>query len=169
MRFISPIIVAIALALPLAPACAAERGAVIRAGELKAKPFVDAATTDKVAANQQVNIISRQAGWVQVESNGKSGWLRMLNVRMQGAAGAPAAKPKSGGIASLLHTGSSGKTVTTGVKGLGEEDIRNASPNPVQVATLATLAVPAAEATAYARQSGLKENSVEYLKGGKGK
>ena len=173
MRFVAKSVfaipIALFLALPPAPACAAERGAVIRAGELKTKPFVDAPTADKVAADQPVNIIGRQAGWVQVESNGKTGWLRMLNVRIQGAGGAAAAKPKGGGIASLLHTGSSGKTVTTGVKGLGEEDIRNASPDPAQVAALAALAVPAPEATAYARQSGLKENSVEYLKAGKSK
>lgn len=169
MRFHRGCIIAFVLSLPLAPAHGAETGAVIRAGELKAKPFVDAATVDKVAANQQITIVSRQGGWVQVQSNGKTGWLRMLNVRAQTAAGGNKPPARSGGLASLLHTGSSGKTVTTGVKGIGEEDIRNASPNPVQVAALATLAVDPAEATANARQSGLKENKVEYLGKGSGK
>ena len=66
MRFVAKSVfaipIALFLALPPAPACAAERGAVIRAGELKTKPFVDAPTADKVAADQPVNIIGRQAG-----------------------------------------------------------------------------------------------------------
>jgi hypothetical protein len=169
MQFIGISVIALGLLLPLVPAHAAETGAIIRAGELKAKPFIDAATMDKLAANQPVTILSRQGGWVQVESNGKTGWVRMLNIRMQSATGSgPAAKPKSSGLASLLHTGSSGKTVTTGVKGLGEENIRNATPDPVQVAALARLAVPAAEATANARQSGLQESQIAYLKIKKG-
>jgi len=180
---------------------AAEQGVVIRAGELKAQPFIDAATTEKVTANQSVTIVKRQGGWVQVESNGKTGWLRTLNLKLNTgsvprftsppgkglakadpAPGAPGASgaagqrgnaggrgkgvPK-GGLASLLQTGSSGKTETTGVKGLGEEDIKNAVMDPAQLALLATLAVAPADATSNAQQSGLKESSVDYLKAGR--
>lgn len=180
---------------------AAEQGIVIRAGELKEQPFVDAANTDKLAANQPVNIVRRQGGWVQVESNGKTGWVRMLNLRLGAGAGpAPVAtprgnagakpglgtvsgpdakqrsnsgaKPRLGSLttpASLLRTGSSGKTETTGVKGLGEEDIKNATVNTAELEKLASLAVDSADATANARQNGLKESTVEYLntKGGR--
>lgn len=164
MRFTGLFVTAFVLLLPLAPAHTAEQGIVIRAGDLKAQPFLDAAMADRVAAKQQVTIIRRQGGWVQVQSNGKTGWLRMLNVRL--ATAAPAANTKS---ASLLRTGSSGKTVTTGVKGLGEEDIRKATPDPLQVAALDAMAVPPAEATANARQSGLRENQVAYLDKGSAK
>ena len=141
-------------------AVVAEQGAIIRAGELKEQPFIDAATTDKVAANQAVTVVKRQGGWVQVESNGKTGWVRTLNLRLS-AGSVPAPRTTA---ASLLRTGSSGKTETTGVKGLGEEDIKNASIDPVQLELLATLAVAPEEAKANAEQSGLKENAVEYLK-----
>lgn len=167
MRYAGPFAFALIMLLSAVRADAAEKGVVIRAADLKAQPFLDAATSAAVAANQSVTITRRQGGWVLVESNGKTGWLRMLNVRTEGGG---AAKPKSSGLAaSLFHTGSSGKTVTTGVKGIGEEDIRNASPNPAQVAALATLAVDPAEATAKARQSGLKENTVAYLDKGSSK
>ena len=59
--------------------------------------------------------------------------------------------------------------MTTGIKGLGEEDLKNASPDPAQVAELTTLAVSADEATANARASGLVEQQVEYLDEKKGK
>jgi hypothetical protein len=144
--------------LSAAPVYAAERGSVIRAGDLKAKPYIDAATSAKLTANQQVDIVSRQGAWVQVQAGGTTGWVRMLNLRMAEASGKPTARQ-----ASLLRTGSSGKTVTTGIKGVNEEDIKNATVNYAELQRLGTLAVPPAEASANAQQSGLKESKVAYL------
>jgi len=161
MRIAGALIGALALCIAAAPA-AAEEGAVIRAGELKAMPFIDAATSAKVAANQAVTIVSRKGGWVEVQANGQTGWLRMLNVRLQGGS-AQAAGQANVHAASLLRTNSSGKTVTTGIKGLGEEDLQNAVPNPAELAKLTSLAVPAAEASSNAAASGLVEHPVDYL------
>jgi hypothetical protein len=157
-----------ALALCIAAAAAAEDGAVIRADELKATPFIDGATAMKVPANQPVTIVGRKGGWVQVQVNGQTGWLRMLNVRLA-AGSSPAQGQASVRSASLLRTGSSGRTVTTGIKGLGEEDLKNASPDPAQLAALAALAVPSTEASANAQASGLVEQRVDYLDQKKGK
>ena len=161
MRFASALFGACAVCLAAFPA-AAETGAVIRAGDLKATPFIDGATAAKVAANQQVTVFARQGGWVQVDAGGQKGWLRMLNLRLQGGS-SPAAGQANLRAASLLRTNSSGRTVTTGIKGLGEEDLQNASPDPAQVARLAALAVPASEASANAHASGLVEHPVNYL------
>ena len=161
MRFASVFAAALALGIAAAPA-AAESGAVIRADELKAMPFIDAATSAKVAANQQVTIVGRKGGWIEVQAGGQTGWLRMLNVRLAAGSG-PAQGQANVRAASLLRTGSSGKTVTTGIKGLGEEDLQNASPDPAQVAKLADFAVPAAEASDNAHASGLVEQQVEFV------
>ena len=148
---------------------AAERAFAIRAGDLKQQPFIDAASAGSVAANQAVSVVTRQGGWVRVESNGQAGWMRMLNLRL--AVATPASgtntgstsRPSSSG--SLLRTGSSGKTVTTGVKGLDESNIRGSTPDEAQVAALDALAVDSTEAASHAASSGLKEQSVEYFKG----
>ena len=161
MRFASVLAAALALGIAAAPA-AAESGAVIRADELKALPFIDATTSAKVAANQQVTIVGRKGGWIEVQAGGQTGWLRMLNVRLAAGSG-PAQGQANVRAASLLRTGSSGKTVTTGIKGLGEEDLQNASPDPAQVAKLADFAVPAAEASDNAHASGLVEQQVEFV------
>lgn len=161
MKFASAFVAALALGIAAYPA-AAESGAVIRADELKAMPFIDATTSAKLPANQPVNILGRKGGWIEVEANGQTGWVRMLNVRLAGGS-APAAGQANVHAASLLRTGSSGKTVTTGIKGLGEEDLQNAAPNPAQVAKLAEFAVPAAEASANARASGLVEQQVNFI------
>jgi hypothetical protein len=86
----------------------------------------------------------------------------MLNVRLA-VAGGPAAGQTNVRAASLLRTNSSGKTVTTGIKGLGEEDLQNAAPDPAQVAELTAMAVPASEASANALASGLVEQQVDFL------
>ena len=175
------LILAVALAtlgaiLGAAKLAAAERALAIRTGELKQQPFIDAARAGAVAANQAVSVVARQGGWVRVESNGQNGWLRMLNVRLQVAAPAagttPGASngPSRGSVtspASLFHTGSTGRTVTTGVKGLDESDIRNSTPNREQVAVLDSLADGASDASAHAVSSGLREQNVEYLTKGR--
>jgi hypothetical protein len=161
MRIASALFGALALCIAAFPA-AAEDGAVIRADELKAMPFIDAATSAKVAPGQRVTIVSRKAGWVEVQANGQTGWLRMLNVRLQ-AGTSPAKGQANVRAASLLRTNSSGKTVTTGIKGLGEEDLQNASPDPAQLADLAGFAVPASEASANAHASGLVEQQVDFV------
>ncbi len=147
---------------------AAEKGLIIRAGDLLAQPFIDAANNGKVTAAQQVTIVERRGAWVNVQAAGKSGWVRLLNVRLEppgGLAtpvkGAPAAKPN--GLTSLLQTGSSGRTVTTGVKGMDEEDIRNSVPNYQELTLLETLGVEADDARASAARRKLEERSVAYL------
>ena len=159
------------LVFPLVSAQAAENGLIIRAGDLMTEPFIDSAKVGPVAASEPVRMLERRGGWVRVETSGRTGWVRMLNVRLEGAAASLAA-PATGRPASalsLLRTGSSGTTVTTGIKGLGEEDIRAASANHAQLDQLGTLAVGAAETRENAKKTGLRESDVAYLKKGRGR
>jgi hypothetical protein len=149
--------------IPAGAAGAAERGIVIRSGDIKTQPYLDATTAAPVAANDPVAIIDRKGGWMQVQVAGKTGWMRMLNVRLAASDGSVAQKSSLAAGAALLRTGSSGKTVTTGVKGLGEEDLRNASVNPAELGKLDGLAVDPAQASAMAAKNGLRESQLEYL------
>ncbi len=145
---------------------AAERALIIRAGDLLAQPFIDAASTGKLAPAQPVTIVERRGPWVNVQAAGKTGWVRLLNVRLEPVAGIagpakPAAKPN--GLTSLLRTGSSGRTVTTGVKGMDEEDIKNSTPNYTELTMLENLGVDAATARADAAKAKRVERPVDYL------
>jgi hypothetical protein len=164
MRWLRVACLAALMTLPAAPAAAAEQGLIIRAADLMAQPFLDAAKAGPVAPNQPVTILERRGGWMRVDAGGRAGWVRMLNVRLASAGTARPTAGGSGGIATLLRTGSSGKTVTTGVKGMGEEDIRNAAPDYAELAQLGTLGVDAAQARDNALKNALKEPAVEYLK-----
>lgn len=151
--------------LLLAPvaALAAESGLMIRAGDLMSEPFIDAAKAAKVKAKQKVTIVERRGGWVRVETDGKAGWVRSLNVRLAEGSGRPRA---SSGNVAQLRTGSSGRTATTGVKGLDETDIRNASANYTELAALDASAVGQGDAKSTASQKKLAENQVAYLEKG---
>lgn len=165
MRALWPALL-LALSLLTRPAMAAERGIVIRPADLMEQPFIDAAKAGSVAANEPVDILQRQGAWVRVQAGGKSGWVRSLNLRM-GSAMPATGQGNSNGAAMLLRTGSSGRTVTTGVKGLDEEKIRNASPDPDEVAKLDAFTATTQDAQALAAADKLTENKLDYLKKGK--
>jgi hypothetical protein len=146
--------------LLLAPVPAlAENGLMIRAGDLMSEPFIDAAKAAKVKAKQQVTILERKGGWLRVEADGQAGWVRSLNVRL--AEGA--ARPRASGNVAQLRTGSTGRTATTGVKGLDEEDILHASADYGQLAALEATAVDDTDARTAAAEKELGENQVAYL------
>ena len=158
-------ILALALALPCAAASASEAGSTIRAGDLYAQPFIDAAKAGQLPANQPVTIVERRGGWLSIDAGGKRGWMRLLNVRLNAAVASGAGQQQS---IARMRTGSTGRTVATGVKGLDEADIRNASVDPVQLEKLDGLAASDADARQLAQANGLRENDVAYLKPGKG-
>ena len=156
-------VVLLAAALVIAPAALAnERGLMIRAGDLFAEPFIDAKKLGPLSANQPVTIVERRGGWVAVEAGGRRGWVRLLNLRLE-----PSAKP--GTKTAALRTGSTGRTVATGVKGLDEVDIRNASVDRGQLAQLDQLGQSDEAAKQYASQNKLQESKVANLKAGKGR
>lgn len=177
MRKLRAFLLAALPLLSITAAHAAEKGLVIRAGDLMAQPFIDATKAGPLTANQPVTILERRGGWANVESNGRSGWIRLLNVRLEprpatAATGQRAGGPSASSLtnpASLLRTGSSGRTVTTGVKGMDEADIRNASPDYVQLQLLGTLGVDAAAGRDHAQKSNLKEATLGYLDKGRGR
>jgi hypothetical protein len=159
----------------LAPtAASAEKGQIIRAGDLLAQPFIDAPSAAKLTASQPVTIVERRGPWVSVQANGKTGWVRLLNLRLEpGVAVAGLSRPSTvsrpSGLSSLMQTGSSGRTVTTGVKGMDEEDIRASTPNYEELTLLEGLGVDAADARASAEKAKLAARSVAYLDKKRGK
>lgn len=143
----------------------AEPGSVSRSTDLKEKPFLDAATVGKLAANTPLDIQLRQGAWAKVRAQGgQEGWLKVLNLRSAASAGS--AGYGRGGLGQLVNvarTGSSGNTVTTGVKGLSAEQIRNARPNAREVQRLNGYAVSAQEATRFAHASQLQPQKVAAI------
>jgi hypothetical protein len=159
MRFLCAFLLCALLA---APAYAKQLAYTVRSTEIKQKPFSDAATVATLKENAGVNILSRQGGWMRITSDSGNGWVRMLSLRSDNTA----TKQGDSGLQSLLNagrSGSSGVTVATGVRGLSEEDIRNAHPNPGEFEKLKNYAANKAKAEKFARDAKLKTQHLEYL------
>ena len=143
---------------------AGETAYTVRSTDVKAKPFTDAATLASLPANSRVEVLTRKSGWMQVKNGSATGWVKMLNLRF----GDAAAQKKSGdsGLGALFNvaaTGGSGSTVSTGVRGLSEEKLKNPSPNPQALAELQHYAVNEKEAQTFGKSGKLATHQIDYL------
>ncbi len=170
MSYRNKVLAVLALCLSCS-AWAGESGVTAVQTELKKSPFLDAATTARLPAKTALEILKRQGAWMQVKTaDGKNGWVRMLNVRL-GSGGGTASAGLGGTLAGLGRALNGEGTATTGIRGLSEEDLQNAKPNPEEVKRMDKYDVTAAEAKRFATAGGLKPQSVEYLpapRGGSG-
>ena len=156
----------VVLVLAAAPAFAQETGFAVRETEVKKEPYSDAQTLGTLAEKARVKVLDRQNGWMQVESGTQSGWVRMLAIRMDSGSSGFVSGLKS--LFSVARTGSSGRTVTTGVRGLDKEDIKNAKPNPEELKKLAGFAASKSDAEKFASGNPqLKSQKIDYLPGAK--
>jgi hypothetical protein len=143
-------------------ASAAQSAFTVRSTEIKQQPYSDAKTVATLADKTGVEVQSRRGGWVNISSSKGSGWVRMLSLRTDSKSG----KRGDSGLQSLINvgrTGSSGITVATGVRGLSEEDLKNAQPNPVEFGKLQHYAVSKAKAEKFAHDARLKSRQLDYL------
>lgn len=151
------------IALCLAASMAhAETAMVIKNAELRSQPFSDADAIANVANKSPVTVLGRRGAWINVQDgDGHKGWLRLFDVRTSSG------QQGDSGIAqlgSLFKTGSSGDTVSNGVKGLDDEDsLKNPQPSPEQVSRLKQFASNANDATAAARQAKLTPQTINWL------
>lgn len=139
----------------------AEPATLLKPTELRSQPQGSAVVISTLKTKDSVDITARKGAWASVKTpDGKSGWVRVLNLRtgsgQRGDAGI-------GTIASVFRTGSSGNTVSTGVKGLSAEQLQSASPNPAEAARLTTYAANPAAARRFAKQGQLVSQQVDNL------
>lgn len=154
-------LLALALLFPLLGH--AEPATVIRATELKKSPATDAETVAQLPENAAVEALDRQGGWTRVKAAAGEGWVKMLALRY----GQSSTKKGDTGIAQVFNvarTGSSGTQVTTGVRGLDEEKLANAQPNPRELDKLEKVAVDRNAAAGFAAKGKLAAQQVDYPK-----
>jgi hypothetical protein len=142
----------------------AEPATTIRQVELKKAPAADAETIGQIAENTALDALERKGGWTRVKSESGDGWVRMLALRFGGPG---EAKKGDSGVSKLFNvarTGSSGTTVTTGVRGLDPEMLAKAQPNPAELAKMEQFAATPDAAAGFAAKGKLKARQVEEVK-----
>ncbi len=143
----------------------AEPAFTIKAVELKAQAASDAKTIASLPVNTQVDLVQRTGAWVQLRSGADLGWAKLFDVRLAGAnTGANKGGGNSLGEVFGLASGQRGASVTTGVRGLDEDTLAKASPNPQEFAKLVSFQSSKEKAQAFAAAGKLSPREVEPLK-----
>lgn len=155
-----------ALALTCSLHALAETAVTIKETELKKEAAIDSPTLATLPGKSQVEVLKRQGGWTQIKpASEPQGWVKMFNLKF----GDGSAKSEGGGglgsLFNVARTGSSGTTVTTGVKGLDitKDTLQSASPDMNELKRMHGYSVSKAEALKLASSGNLQKRSVEYL------
>jgi hypothetical protein len=159
-RYLIP---AAALTLSVAAASAlAAPGTVLRDEKLYSQPSGSSSVAGTAAKGSSVDILSKQGGWLRVSSGKTTGWIRLLSVRA-GAGGLGGAG--IGDVVGVAATKSDPSRVVAvaGLRGLDDEDLKQAKFNEAEMAKLETLGATAAQARSFAGQSGLAAVDVPAL------
>jgi len=143
----------------------AEPATLVRASELKAQPASDAPTVTQLAVDAAVDAGERSGGWVRVRTAaGAQGWVKMLALKYGGPG---VARKGDSGLTQAINvarTGASGTQVTTGVRGLDEQQLANARPNPAELEKMKQFAADRGTASSFASEGSLAAKTVEYPK-----
>jgi hypothetical protein len=154
--------IAVVGVLACAPAFAAEYAYTVRPTELKAKPFTDAATVASLAEASKVDVLARQASWIQIQAASNTGWVKMLSLRFD-AATAGKGSSNMAVLFNIAATGASGSAPSTAVKGVSEEALKNPHPNPEAFKQMMDMQVSAADMTEFMRAGKLEPKKMAYV------
>ncbi len=148
----------------------AERiGQLIKQTNLLKLPEHQSDVIGSAKADKDISIKTRQRAWYYIssglvpESEQLSGWVSMLSVRFTGSA----KREGDLGINSLFSSATKGSlpTVSTGVRGFDEADLKNAKANISQLALLDGYSVSSGIAARFAKQGKLKSNEIIIKEG----
>jgi SH3 domain-containing protein len=137
-----------------------------RATEMKERAMADSATLASLAENTPVKVLARGGGWAHVEAGGKSGWVRVFHLRFPAVV--ETSTSSAGGLSSLGSAlgfarprTQQANLATTGVRGLTEEDLKNASPDPAALRRLQSWRADRGGAERFAREARLARVAIE--------
>jgi len=153
----------IGVAALCSPAAFAQQVTVECDSDLRAEARLEAPVTGKVARGTAGEIIAKSGAWLQLRTPQAAGWILSFNVRFGGAT---AAGDSGAGSALGRLVGPRrdvAVTATIGVRGLEEEDLRQARFDAGQMKLLEHYAASPEDSAARARDAGLNPVRVEYF------
>ena len=137
-------------------------GTVLRNEKLFSQPSSGSAVAASVAKGTTVDILSKQGGWLRVTAGKTTGWIRLLSVRAgEGGLGGAGLGDVVG--AATTRSDPSRVVAVAGLRGLNEEDMKQAKFNADELARLNAWQVTPAQAQTFAKQSGLVVANVPGL------
>jgi len=149
-----------ALFLPVV-SLAAETGSALKADVIRKEPYSDAKKTGDIARGEKLQILGKKGAWLNVKTTKAGGWVRLLSVKRGAASSGSQVK---GVLDVASGRAGTGKVVaTTGVRGLNEEELKNAKYSEVEVKKLESFTITSGQAQQFAKSGGLKAVKFNYL------
>ncbi|HXF66966.1 MAG TPA: SH3 domain-containing protein [Burkholderiales bacterium] len=149
-----------------AASAAAQRAVLERDSPLYAEPRLESARVAELKQGAAAEVTGKQGVWLRVKTPDAAGWLFSFNVRFQSKAG----EGGEGGGAALGRLFGPRRSVavtsTIGIRGLEEEDLRQAKFDAGQMKLLESYAASKEAAERAARAAGLAPVELEYFDGG---
>ena len=156
-------------ALLLGVACSAlaqEQAFTNRSTELKDRGDAGAATLRTLPADTAVKVLARGGGWIRVDAGGQQGWVRVFHLRFPAVAQAGTSGSDAlSSVTSALGFGRQREQrttiATTGIRGLSQEDLKNASPDEAELRRMQSFRADNAAAERFAREGKLTAQNVD--------
>lgn len=145
---------------------AAEKGSALKNDNLRTEPYADAKVVGSFARGDSLEIIKKQGAWLQVKTKKNTGWVRLLSVKR----GAATSSNQAAGVLSVAsgRAGTGQVVSTTGVRGLSEQQLKEAKFNEEEVKTLESYTLSADKGRAFAKAGDLNSIAFKNLKEVKG-
>lgn len=140
----------------------ASPGTVLRNDRLFSQPSSGSKVEANVSKGTNVNIISKQGGWLRVTAGRTTGWIRLLSVRA-GAGGSGGSGVGDVFGAATTRSDPSRVVAVAGLRGLNDEDLKQAKFNADELARLGAWEVTTSQTQSFASQSGLASVNVPGL------
>ena len=162
MRILEQLMVALAAVLAFATPVAAQQVTLERDSVLYAEPRLDASQVAQLKQGASGEVVGKQGAWLNLKTPTDSGWLFSFNVRFQGQ------KAEGGdggsGIGRVFGPRRNvSVTSAMGIRGLDEQDLKQASFSSDQIKLLDDYAASRQAAEDGARATGLAPVKVDYL------
>ncbi len=154
----------LSVVLLAAASAAAQQVTLERDSPLYAEPRLESAQITQLKQGAAGEVVGKQGGWLNLKTPGGTGWLFSFNVRFpvqKAEGGEPGSGQALGRVFGPRRSGS--VTSSIGIRGLEEEDLRQASFNAGQMKLLDGFAASKQAAEEGARATGLAPAKVEYL------
>jgi len=140
---------------------AAETGSALKADIVRKEPYADAKKAGNMIKGEKLEILGKKGAWLNIKTAKTKGWVRLLSVKRGTVSRSSQVK---GVLDVATGRAGTGKVVaTTGVRGLNEEDLKNAKYNEEEVLKMERYAQTVQQAQHFARQGGLKAVKLGYL------
>jgi hypothetical protein len=133
----------------------AEPGYAPKLVEVRERPASDARVTGRLEAHAAIDVLDRQAGWLQIKGPFGTGWVALGRVRLG------VAQPRTQGAAAQAQTAAQ----RSGIRGFSEAELLTASSNPSAAEQVKRIAPQSAHAREFAASAGLKPRRQDYFDG----